>query len=385
MIVYRFVKIWARITTFFYFRKIAVTHKEKIPKGASVIFAPNHQSAFLDPIVIAVNTDRDPWFLTRASVFKGDLVKSLLKIMHMVPVYRPRDMVDLKTANNSTFKFCQEVLLDGRSILIFPEGNHGMQKRLRTPLKKGIGRIALRAAEALKDHPERDVMIVPVGINYEHPTRMRTDLLLNFGSPISVKSFIEGQEKPEAAALKELREELAHQLSELMIDIRPKEHYDYLEYAWQTQRTVSPSLTRRFLNDKELVDTLAASKPLGADTPKPRKRILRTLLLLAGFPFWLLGVVLNLGWIITVKLVLKKLVKDPHFIASVNFICVMVGVPLFALLTASLLNTVFGGFWIWLAVIPLSGLLAYEYQSRILKRPKPILTKDLAGDFLPED
>lgn len=63
----------------------------------------------------------------------------------------------------------------------------------------------------------------------------------------------------------------------------------------------------------------------------------------------------------------------------------MVGVPLFTLITAGILHAFTGEFWIFVLLIPLLGLLAYEYQTRILKTPGLILTKDLAGEFLPED
>lgn len=386
MIIYRLVKIWAQITQFFYFRKVTVTHEEEIPEGASVIFAPNHQSAFLDPIVVAINTPRNPWFLTRASVFKGRITKALLKMMHMIPVYRPRDMVDLKTANNSTFDFCQEVLHSGRSILIFPEGNHGMQKRLRTPLKKGAGRIALRAIEALREDPVRDIVVVPVGINYEHPAQMRTDLLLNFGKPISVKEIVQQEDLSEGAALIELNKVLAERLRNTMIHIAPKDRYDELEKAWQEKRTVYSSLTKRFKEDKKLITSLAKADQKEGTVPEINSNsFLKPLLIVLGFPLWVTGIILNLPWIITVKLVMKKMVTDPHFIASVYFVCIMMGLPLFTLITAGVLSIFFGGFWIFVALIPLTGLVAYEYQLRFMKKPTPILTRDLAGDSLPED
>ncbi|THD67390.1 hypothetical protein E7Z59_06930 [Robertkochia marina] len=386
MILYRFIKIWATITSFFFFRKVTITRKGEIPEGTSVIFAPNHQSAFLDPIVIAINTKRSPWFLTRASVFTGGMVNKLLKMLHMIPVYRPRDLVDLKTANNSTFDFCQEVLTNGESIMIFPEGNHGMQKRLRTPLKKGIGRIALRAVNEMQTDPDRDVVIVPVGINYEHPTGMRTDLLLNFGEPISVKDLLKEADNHETRGLLTLRKHLAEKIQDLMIDIRPKEQYDALELAWQQQRTVLPSLKARFENDKEIIEALSENdQPL---QPKPEIKsnsLWQIPLIILGFPMWLTGVVLNLGWILTVKLILKYVVKDPHFVQSIKFLCVMAGVPVFTMVTAALLSTVTGWFWPFVVLIPLFGLLAHEYQTRVLKTPGLVLVKDEAGDFLPED
>lgn len=387
MFLYKLVDIWARITMRFFFRKITVTGKEHIPKGpVSVIFAPNHQSAFLDPIVVVLNCGKEPWFLTRASVFKEGFVKKLLHTMHMIPVFRPRDMVDMKTANNHTFDFCNEALLKGDDIMIFPEGNHGMQKRLRTPLKKGIGRIAYRATMEMKEHPEKDVMIVPVGINYGHPTGMRTDLLLQFGDPISMKDQLKDPDQPEALVLKNLREDLAARLQDLMIDIRPKSRYDELEYAWQVLRKPAASLTQRFKEDKALIASLAAAETLPAVTPEKKPfGILRTVLLVLGFPFWVLGLLLNIPFILFSRYLLNKLVSDTHFLQSMKFICIMVGVPLFTLITAGILHAFTGWFWAFVAVIPLLGLFAYEYQTRILKTPGPALTKDLAGEFLPED
>lgn len=387
MILYRFVDIWARITMFFFFRKITITGKEHIPKGdVSVIFAPNHQSAFLDPIVVALNSGKEPWFLTRASVFKGTFVKKLLRTMHMIPVFRPRDMVDMKTANDQTFEFCHEALLSGDAIMIFPEGNHGMQKRLRTPLKKGIGRIAYRAAMAMKEQPGKDVMIVPVGINYDHPTGMRTDLLLQFGPPISMKDRLHDTDQAEALVLRDLREDLARSMQELMIDIRPKARYDELEYAWQLQRDLLPSLTRRFMNDKSIIASLSEAETLPSQKKENnRKGLLHSALLILGFPFWVLGLALNAPFILGSRYLLDRVVSDTHFLQSIKFICIMVGVPLFTLLTAGILYAFTGWFWIFVGAIPLLGLLAYEYQTRVLRTPGPVLTKDLAGDYLPED
>lgn len=386
MILYKLVDIWARITMFFFFKKVTVTGKENIPEGVAVIFAPNHQSAFLDPIVVALNSGKEPWFLTRASIFKGAFVKKLLKTMHMIPVFRPRDMVDMKTANNQTFEFCHKALCNGDAIMIFPEGNHGMQKRLRIPLKKGIGRIAYRAATEMKDLPQQDVMIVPVGINYDHPTGMRTDLLLQFGDAISMKALLKAPDRPEAQVLKELREELARRLQELMIDIRPKSRYDEIERAWQLQRTLLPSLTERFTSDKAIIASLSGAEELPAVTEKKKhSSVLRSLILVLGFPFWLAGVALNAPFILGSRYILNKVVSDTHFLQSIKFICIMVGVPLFTLITAGILHAFTGEFWIFVVLIPLLGLLAYEYQTRILRTPGPALTKDLAGEFLPED
>ncbi|WP_224485069.1 1-acyl-sn-glycerol-3-phosphate acyltransferase [Robertkochia aurantiaca] len=383
MIVYRIIRILARITAFFFFRKVKVTYQEDIPGDQPVIFAPNHQSAFLDPIVIAVHTQRNPWFLTRASVFKKGFVSRCLNLLHMIPVYRPRDKVDLKIANNDTFDRCQEILLNKGALMIFPEGNHGMQKRLRTPLKKGIGRIALRAVKTLP--PEDDVLIIPVGINYEHPTRMRTDLLINFGRPVSMRKFVGDSKDTKPAELKELRELIAKKVSRLMIDITPKKNYDELESAWQSHRTLSPDLVMRFEKDKELIENLRSGSTIPGQKDNRISNLLHIIRLIVGFPFWIAGIVLNILWIVTVKLLIRYVVEDPHFIQSVKFLCVMVLLPACTLITSYILCHFTGWFWPFLILVPLSGLIACDYQYGVLKKDSPVLTKELAGNFLPEE
>ena len=63
----------------------------------------------------------------------------------------------------------------------------------------------------------------------------------------------------------------------------------------------------------------------------------------------------------------------------------MVGIPVFSLITAGILSAFTGWFWPFVILIPITGLLAHEYQNRVWKKPGLVLTKDLAGNYLPED
>jgi 1-acyl-sn-glycerol-3-phosphate acyltransferase len=65
---YFLLKQYCRLALYFFYRKWQVQGKENIPLGP-VIFVANHQNAFLDAVLVSCSTQRNPWFLTRASVF----------------------------------------------------------------------------------------------------------------------------------------------------------------------------------------------------------------------------------------------------------------------------------------------------------------------------
>ncbi|KAI9312036.1 hypothetical protein BX666DRAFT_1992042 [Dichotomocladium elegans] len=73
-------------------------------------------------------------------------------------------------------------LANSGCIVIFPEGGSHDQSHM-LPLKAGF---ALMALGAMAEHPEIDVKIVPVGLNYFHPHRFRSRAVISYGAPISI-------------------------------------------------------------------------------------------------------------------------------------------------------------------------------------------------------
>ena len=376
-----FLRIWARITAIFFFRKMHVSGKSLIPREGPVIFAVNHQSAFLDPVLIGISSGRKPWYLTRAGVFNGKLVKFILNAIHMLPVYRPRDRVNIKNANQDTFERCNKILRGNGSVLIFPEGNHGMLKRLRVPVKKGIARIALEAEAA--ESFNLNLKIVPVGINYEHPTKFRTNVLINYGEPFDIKFLEDKFPDGESEALNLLCRRLEQEMSPLMLNIHSEERYDEIERRWMECRPRKRGLIDQFNTDKEIIENLLQGK----DCPKSElssSGFLRIIGGIPGLPLFIIGFVLNLPSILITKAILAKTVIDPHFRQSILFVCGMVIVPLFTVIEASILWQLWGYFWAWLILIPVSGIFAYDYFDMILRRNDYVPTRILAKGFLPK-
>src|SRR6186997_2189494 len=66
---YRTVKHICTFSLKFYFRKWQVSGLENLPAGP-VIFVPNHRNAFLDAVIVACSSEKNPWFMTRAQSFE---------------------------------------------------------------------------------------------------------------------------------------------------------------------------------------------------------------------------------------------------------------------------------------------------------------------------
>ncbi|PZX55375.1 1-acyl-sn-glycerol-3-phosphate acyltransferase [Algoriphagus ratkowskyi] len=165
-----------------YYKKIIVDGKENIPKNVPVIMVSNHQNALIDPLLIGTHTTIEPYFLTRASVFKKPLVAKFLHYIQMLPVYRVRDGFSTIQQNQDTFDQTYEVLRNNGVVLIFAEGSHSLIRNLR-PLSKGFTRMAFGLKEK---YPETQPVILPTAIDYSTHKRSGGKVRITIGKAIPV-------------------------------------------------------------------------------------------------------------------------------------------------------------------------------------------------------
>ena len=73
-----------------YYRHIVVKGKEYAPEaGTPVVFVGNHRNAMCDPLIVeTLFSDRDIRWFVRADLFKNRLIGSILKALHLMPMYR---------------------------------------------------------------------------------------------------------------------------------------------------------------------------------------------------------------------------------------------------------------------------------------------------------
>ena len=260
---YLFVKIYVRTGFAFYFKKINLVGIENIPKKRAILFVSNHQNALIDPLLIGATTPRELNFLTRADIFNKPLVKALLSSVNMLPIYRMGDGMNSLHKNEEIFQKCYDILGKNGTVLIFPEGNHNIKKRVRI-LSKGFTRIVFGA---LENNPDLELVVVPIGINYTNAKKYASSVSIHFGRPISVNEFYGSKEINEAST--ELKHSVREAMKKLVTHIENLEDHDQIIKTFREDEFLFPEMVNQKLNSKKDLVPIQeeAVKPFNFLTP----------------------------------------------------------------------------------------------------------------------
>lgn len=211
---YRVFKWLFYLTVRGYFRSIHFKGRSNIPLSGPVIFVANHNSAFMDPILLAVQIDRPLYFLTRGESFQSKLVAQIFSWLHMIPIYRPEISPDEVYKNAGIFQLCFDHLRQGKAIMIFPEGVSETVRILR-PIKTGTARIALGAEE--QNDFTLGLQIIPIGINYSNPHHFYSDVFVSIGTPIKLEPYRSLLSSDPVRAVTELTAEIKSRLEKEVV------------------------------------------------------------------------------------------------------------------------------------------------------------------------
>ncbi len=389
------VKFWHNVV---YYKKVHSLHTDRIPLKEQIIFAPNHQNALMDALAVIFTQKTQPVFLARSDIFKKKLIAKFLYFIKILPVYRIRDGYAALKKNEEIFRKNIDVLEGPTSLVILPEGNHAPFRRLRR-LKKGIMRAAFQAAE--KQNFEKDVLVIPAGIDYSDYAKCKQELIVSYGEPVSLKKYFPLYRENSGKALVEATAELSEALKKQIIHIASVEYYDlYNELRTLFLPEISASLHMNARNpeDKLRAQQIFISKMeqyLGDDEEKTsalaeetqeyagllsdlrlrnwvllKKKITlpgllwRSLAFLVTLPVFVYGFLVNiLPDRLTVHLADK--VEDKVFVSSFKFVLSMLLFPLFHLVL-----TLIAAFFLkdllytllFLVSLPVSGALAFRYH-----------------------
>ncbi len=293
---YFWIKRVARISFEAFYSKLEIVGTENIPRNKPLIFAPNHQNAFLDAFMIGGISPVGIHYLTRADVFKGPF-RWFLDALQMMPIYRIRDGYGKLSQNAGVFEACRKLFSQTKSVLIFPEGNHGEHYYLR-PLTKGISRLACESQEVLED---KDLWIQPVGLNYFDLRKPRRKATVVFGEPIRVNDYMDLYESEKPKALRELRDKVQEVLHGCLLIPDNDERYE-LRKSWLVPE-------KEHLSFAEMKSFLAE-----VQDPPPKKKSYPGFTLVGKF----LGI-FNLPPLLLISSVLKNKIKDVVFTSSIKW------------------------------------------------------------------
>ncbi len=332
--IYAFLRIFLNASISFSYRNIVVSGYDKIKSRRPTLFVSNHQNTFMDGLVLVkVAKDINPNILVRADIFKSKWAAIALDIIHLIPIYRKKDNMGSVAQNNEIFKKCIDLFKRGKTLLIFPEGNHAIRRFLRS-MQKGPARIAFQAEE--ENDFQLGLNVIPFGLHYEnHPKRWH-DLHVHFGEAFQVKDF---QENP-IKAQKQFTDKIRKDISAEMVDIKWHSEYEFMEqirtllkpYAlkWadnkksivHAENEVVNKMADHLKNDEGKTEVVKKkvnsyfkelkknklTEDYIAEKPTVSKLFIKTIGILIGLPFWFLAKIINFipEYIIEKKVIQSK-------------------------------------------------------------------------------
>ena len=320
---YYFIKYTIKFTIHCYFRKIKIYGRENIPKNGGVLFSPNHQGAFLDPLLVGCNIKRPITSLTRSDVFGGKL-QWFLNALKMLPVYRIRNGYSNLKRNEEIFNKCRKLLCSNESIIMFSEAAHHNEYYLQS-LSKGSSRLVYEAQIDSKF----PIYLVPVGINYGHHTKPLSDLHLVFGKPIEVIDFLDDS-LSKAETINNIREKLKSRMKKCIW--LPNNDINYFKRK---------KLINRINTKMDFEDLKKSIKLMNIKTEKKYKNklVLKLLLIISYVP--------NLPPLLIMKKILS-LFEDVVFYSSIKLTA---GLILFGIWWL-ILYVLIGIYFNWLIALP---------------------------------
>lgn len=154
----------------------------------------------------------------------------VLKSTHQIPIFRFRDGFEALRKNHEHLKEALRALKNNAAILIFIEGSNSNIRRLR-PFQKGLGRLA---NSFIHTHPEKNLGILPVTINFSNEGRFRSSVAIVVHPVEDPKEYFEIDENPNKG-IRALNKKLYSTMLDTTIHIEDNEAHDPLFNRWFPQ------------------------------------------------------------------------------------------------------------------------------------------------------
>lgn len=325
VLLYDLLKAAVRLGFFFYFREIRMHGLEEVPSDRAVMLLPNHQNALIDPLLYAAFArGRRPYFLTRSDVFKSPVLKWLFTGIRMLPVYRLRDGRETLGRNQAVFEKCARLLAGGQHLLLFPEANHNMQRRVR-PLSKGFTRIL---EQSFRASPHLPIHLVPVGVNYQQADGFPDRVAFYFGSPFDAREYWSPRDTH--LSVSPLKARVFEALTHLTTHIPDGE--DPVLWEGRLKEKGVDRLLPAQVN--ALLGGTASAVTMQPGIPEIPGKIWDGIFRLLNAPVWIPWV-----WI------RKNKVPEPEFTSTFRFLFFLLAFPLYYLLLGLLITSVLSVGW----------------------------------------
>ena len=386
----------------FYYPRIEVEDRARVPKTGAVLFVANHPNSLMDPALVGYVAQRPVHFFAKAPLFNVPVFGALMSALGMVPAYRGQDDKAAVKKNLETLDVGAKYLRQGEAVGIFPEGKTHDREGLEQ-VRTGAARIATSAVQG-----GAQFSIVAVGLNYERKDRFRSSVWVRVGEPINAASFLREHGGEEKQAMRTLTEKIDSSLKQLVIHLneaRWQPMLDELDALLPTSPEEARAPIAKLRQRKDIAD--AINDFLATDRPRAEEMTTaieahRARLTAFGLKMDSASVQLSgaaLGWKLTTETLwlfpgllpfivgtlhhlvpflitrgIVQLIKYPGRV-TVATNRLMIGIPLYAIWYAAVwwfINHHHGPWfaWLWTALMPFAGIeaLHYAWRMRLTRR-----------------
>lgn len=397
---YRLLKFLIGIGIRLYYKEIRITNKHYLNTKHPLIIISNHPNTLMDAWVVGMICNQPIYYMAKATLFDSSWKLKLFRSLNMIPINRKGEGVTKGVDNDFSLEECYQILEEGKTLLIFPEGTSYKERVLRK-LKTGTARIALEAERRNKG--KLGLKVIAVGLNYSHPEKFRSRILVNVDAPESISPYLNEFNEDEFKTAQKLTSLFRKRLEKVLFTTETKEDeetlnliYNFINSKYQPKKEKGVSaevITMRQIKDR--LDELKIVQPwllteielkIRSMNWKLQKMKIRSdlldrkfrsrlffrqlitsiLFILLAFPFFLFGLIHHVGQFKLTDFIIPKLSKDIEYYAP---FAVFIGIFLYPL---SYLLFVWGigyklfqlpwyGLIGYLILLPLSGLFAYWF------------------------
>jgi glycerol-3-phosphate O-acyltransferase / dihydroxyacetone phosphate acyltransferase len=398
---YAVVRVIARFWIWFFFERVEIQYPERVPRVGPVLLCINHPNNLIDSLLVGSVLRRKVHYLASSALFRHPLVARFLVALEAIPVHRMADDPDKVDRSLAMFAACGEAFDRGRLIAIYPEGATHSEAHLRR-IKTGAARIAL----GYEAHTPGRLTVVAVGLSFEARQRFRGRVLVSFGEPVDVSSYLSVYRTEPVKALHGLTTAIQSAMEREMVHVErietaalaraletlyrgelerelwegrgrsgrridpfqlsgsisgAVEHFRRLdpgsiERLWQRILGYRAGLAAYRLRDQAVSTRLER-------TGDRRQRVARSWQTIAGLPLFAYGAAVNFlpyylpGWFA------GRMSRRQTDYATTRLLASIVAFPLFWALETSLVGWVAGLRWAlaFFLSLPVGGLIAYQY------------------------
>lgn len=263
------------LTEKIYYRKVYYLNTENVPEdGTPLLIVSDHQNSLNDALGILMSIrDRVVHVIVRADVFAlSPIADKFLRSIGLLPAFRLNWEGEAALKNNgATFRDSEKSLLDGSTVAIYPEAGHQDRHWLGT-FSFGYTKMAFEAAEM--GNFEKEIFILPSCNHYSEYASLRNEMLIKYGTPISLKPYYDLYKTKPRTAQREVNALVREQINSLMLNIQDTENYDAIDAIRQGEYGISyaknqnldpAQLPQKLVADKKLVAALDAAKESNPD------------------------------------------------------------------------------------------------------------------------